>query len=569
MMLASHSNDIQLFPLLDSRFLKVSEGSPVNLVFEIVRLSGISSKDFNWGKPGKCHSRGGRPCYRPVQLMCLILYGSCLNIYSSRKLSLLCTDNTGAICIMGGLRPSHNTICRFFRSNKQVFNKVYESLVIALAIIGMIDTSTVAIDGTKIKGVNSKSRNFTRAKLDNLKKKCEDLIKDLNDKLLKEPDEEKKKWISRRIGKQEENLAKYSELWDKMISTGKSQISLTDPESKLMPTRSASVVGYNQQHVMDRNHFNLLTYVTDNPCDVGNLKVAAERLNKLFGRRPLTLILGDKGYVSPSDITESIMRGYLPQLYLYGNKKRMNFLVPVGNSAGDSIKARLGRGVVPEGMEKYVKLVGKSTEHERTLIMGTDSLRVSNLDSQGKMDFASKYKCFVRDLKPDYVYCPSGGTLFHKSHKYETGEDIYSNRQACGSCKLKDKCKRNEVTFSKDTILKRSAMSDESLMNDSGKDRWENGASTQYYKYEITMFYENTRKRQGQIESGFGTLKTDNGRVAYSRKGLDNANAEAKLWAFGYNVRRMIQVAQGPMPALRLLRGQKVSPVYAEPSFFD
>lgn len=566
MKLTSQSKDIQLYPLLNRRFLKVKEDSLVNIVFEIIRLSGIESKDFKWGKP---HIHGGRPYYKPMQLMWLILYGSFKNIYSSRKVSLLCKDDIGAICIMDGLRPSHNTICRFFRSNQQAFNKVYERFVITLVLIGMIDLSTVAIDGTKIKGVNSKSRNFTRAKLDYLKKKCENLIKELNDKLLKEPDEEKKKRISLRIEKQEENLAKYNELWDEMISTGKSQISLTDPESKLMPTRSASVVGYNQQHVMDRNHFNILTYVTDNPCDVGNLKVAAERLNKLFGRQPLKLILGDKGYVSPSDITESIMQGYLPQLYLYGNKKKMNFLVPVGNSAEDSIKACLGRGDVPEEMEKYVKLVGKCTEHERKLIMGTDSLRVFNLDSQGKKDFASKYKCFVRDLKPDYVYCPSGDTLFHKSHKYETGEDIYSNRQACSSCKLKDKCKRKEVTFSKDTILKRSAMSDEILLNDSSKDRWENGASTEYYKYELTMFYENTKKRQGQIESGFGTLKTDNGRVAYTRKGLDNVNAEAKLWSFGYNVRRLIQVAHGQMAALRLLRGQKVNPAYVEPSFFD
>ena len=170
MKLTSHSKDIQLYPLLNKRFLKVKEDSLVNIVFEIIRLSGIESKDFKWGKP---HIHGGRPYYKPMQLIWLILYGSFKNICSFRKLSQLCKDDIGAICIMGGLRPSHNTICRFFRSNQQALNKVYERFVITLVLIGMIDLSTVAIDGTKIKGVNSKSRNFTRAKLDNLKKKCE------------------------------------------------------------------------------------------------------------------------------------------------------------------------------------------------------------------------------------------------------------------------------------------------------------------------------------------------------------------------------------------------------------
>ena len=118
----------------------------------------------------------------------------------------------------------------------------------------------LAVDGTRIKAVNNRDRNFTRAKLKSqLQRTCERLdryldqmnqadahdaggsavaVPDLQDKIAS-------------LRKRKETLEAHRQTLD---DSGEAQLSLTDPDSRSMHTVTRVGVGYNVQIAVDTKH---------------------------------------------------------------------------------------------------------------------------------------------------------------------------------------------------------------------------------------------------------------------------------------------------------------------------
>ena len=65
-------------------------------------------------------------------------------------------------------------IADFRRDNRDAFRKVFRDFVRLCRELDLYDRELVAVDGTRIKGVNNPSRNFTRAKLERELKKADE-----------------------------------------------------------------------------------------------------------------------------------------------------------------------------------------------------------------------------------------------------------------------------------------------------------------------------------------------------------------------------------------------------------
>src|SRR4249919_1714584 len=107
----------------------------------------------------------GRPGYAPVDLLKLYVYGYLNRVRSSRRLEREAHRNIEVIWLLRGLKPDFKTIADFRRDNRAAFRAVFREFVLLCRRLDLYGRELLAVDGTRIKAVNNKDRNFTRAAL--------------------------------------------------------------------------------------------------------------------------------------------------------------------------------------------------------------------------------------------------------------------------------------------------------------------------------------------------------------------------------------------------------------------
>ena len=143
----------------------VGEDNPVRFIDAFVE--GLEAQQI--GLPSQ-PAATGRPGYAPTDLLKLYLYGYLNRVRSSRELERLTHRNLEVIWLLKRLQPDHKTISEFRRAHRAVFKQVLRQFNLMCRELKLFGAEIVAIDGSIFKAVNSKGRNFTRAKLEGLLK---------------------------------------------------------------------------------------------------------------------------------------------------------------------------------------------------------------------------------------------------------------------------------------------------------------------------------------------------------------------------------------------------------------
>ena len=107
----------------------------------------------------------GRPGYAPADLLKLYVYGYLNRVRSSRRLEAETHRNIEVIWLLRHLKPDFKTIADFRRDNHNAFRPVFRQFVLLCQQLDLFGRELLAVDGTRIKAVNNKDRNFTRASL--------------------------------------------------------------------------------------------------------------------------------------------------------------------------------------------------------------------------------------------------------------------------------------------------------------------------------------------------------------------------------------------------------------------
>lgn len=276
----------------------------------------------------------GRPGYDPRLLMGLFIWGHLNGMRSSRKLERECHRNLEVIWLCENLRPDFKTIADFRKDNGSGIKGVVVEFRLWCLAAGLYGREVVAIDGSKFKAVNSKERNFTKGKLKQViareRAKIGEYLEALAaadevDEAESEVPELSAEQLKEKIAGLERYLAKHEELERELAASGESQVSLTDPEAKLMKTARGSEVSYNVQTVVDSKHKLIAAYEVTNECnDLGQLAVMAKQAQEALLVAELT-VLADGGYFEGNALKECEQAGittYLPQPKSGGAKRR-------------------------------------------------------------------------------------------------------------------------------------------------------------------------------------------------------------------------------------------------------
>src|SRR5262249_47567899 len=107
----------------------------------------------------------GRPAYHPAVMLKVYIYGYLNRVQSSRRLERECQRNVEVMWLTGCLAPDFKTIADFRKDNGSAIRKVCREFIVVCGRAGLLAATAVAIDGSKFKAVNSRDRNFTKAKI--------------------------------------------------------------------------------------------------------------------------------------------------------------------------------------------------------------------------------------------------------------------------------------------------------------------------------------------------------------------------------------------------------------------
>jgi transposase len=266
----------------------------------------------------------GRPGYDPRLLMGLYLWGHLNGLCSSRKLARECHRNLEVIWLCEQLHPDFKTIADFRTTNAVGIKGVVVEFRRWCVAAGLYGREIVAVDGSKFKAVNSKQRNYTGEKLKKIlareRAKITEYLAAMDAADAAEAEGEETELtaeqLQEKIAGLERYLAEHEQLAEELDKSGERQISLTDPDARLMKTSRGSEVSYNLQTVVDSKLKLLVAYeVTNQGNDLGQLAVMAQAAQQALEVEELT-VLADGGYFAGKALKECEEAGlitYVPE----------------------------------------------------------------------------------------------------------------------------------------------------------------------------------------------------------------------------------------------------------------
>jgi len=260
----------------------------------------------------------GRPGYAPGDILKLYIYGYLNRVRSSRRLEAECHRNIEVIWLLRTLKPDFKTIADFRAENCKAFRAVFRQFVVLCRKLDLFGRELLAVDGTRIKAVNNKDRNFTKTSLAKFIKNVDERL----DEYLKRLDEgdateagtggSRTKNLAEKIEALRAKRDGYNAMLAELEATGEDQISLTDPDSRAMAAFTRVGVGYNVQIAVDaKNKMIVEQEVSNQVLDMGLLTQTARAARDVLEVEKIDVV-ADKGYFKIEDIEACDKAGITP-----------------------------------------------------------------------------------------------------------------------------------------------------------------------------------------------------------------------------------------------------------------
>ena len=363
----------------------VAAENPVRFIEAFVDGLDLAAAGFARSTP----KATGRPGYAPSDLLKLYLYGYLNRVRSSRGLSTETGRNLEVMWLLRGLRPDFRTIADFRGDNRDAFKPVFRAFVMLCRRLDLFGRELLAVDGTRLKAVNSRRRNFTRQKLADWIKQADERIEEYLTHLDRADQTEaqadggamRAANLKAKVARLRERRRTHAAMLADLVASGESQVSLTDPDARGMATHPKVGVGYNAQVAVDAKHKLIVEqHVTNAGSDLGLLAQTAGAAKELLGVERIDAV-ADKGYYKGEDIAACEETGVSP----YVARPQRGAAVAAGRFAKDE---------------------------------------------------------FAYDAAGDFYRCPAGHRLdpVQRMARDGRGSIFYSNRPACRDCPLKPQC---------------------------------------------------------------------------------------------------------------------------------
>jgi transposase len=375
----------------------VGRDNPVRAIDSFVGALDPANLGFRHADRGA--NKMGQPPYDPADLLKLYLYGYINQIRSSRRLEREASRNLELMWLLKSLKPGYRTIAKFRKENWQALKAANRSFVLLIRQLGLVGGTVVAIDGSFFHGEASKASIFTRKRIADqiakLDREIEAYGKSLDANDVSEGRSNGTDRTDGDGGGGDDIGAKVAALMarrsraeadlKRLEEDGETQLSLTDPDARLLVKSGQGVAGYNVQIAVDDKHKLIVaSEVVNDSSDVNQLHAMARAAKEALDAKALQ-VLADEGYYSSAGL----------------------------------------KGCEDDGIGAYVPPSDGS----------------QRLEKEGRFGL----KNFSYDAVADAYTCPAG-QLLHAMDGRRTSANgrieirYASSRKTCGTCALKARC---------------------------------------------------------------------------------------------------------------------------------
>jgi transposase len=352
----------------------------------------------------------GAPPFDPAMMVSLLLYSWCSDVYSSRRIAMLCVGDLGGRYLAAGEQPDFRTISGFRLRHGDALADLFVQSVQLCQAAGMVSLGHVAVDGTKLAANASKRKAMSygrmvraeadlRAEIAEIQRRSQeedaredglfgkdsigfDLPKELKfreTRLARILEAKAQLEADARMAaeaKAAERLAKAAERENERPSNdGKprggrkpkdpaaavpkesAQRGFTDPDSRIMKSGTGEwVQGYNAQAAVDRDHQVIVACeLTNMAADAPHLQPLMEQVARNTGGVPIEQS-ADAGYFSAENVqsqSKPYSQPYIPPDRLKHGRDAVPVFQDTADadlSVGDRMRKLLS---TPEGRKAY------------------------------------------------------------------------------------------------------------------------------------------------------------------------------------------------------------------------
>jgi hypothetical protein len=269
----------------------------------------------------------------------IFIYGYMNKVQSSRRLEAEARRNVELMWLTGRLAPDLKTIADFRKDNGEAIRLVCREFVMLCRKLDLFANAFVAIDGAKFKAVNTRDKNFTKAKLKRRLQQIDESIERYLSQIASADRQEtetatsKSQRLKDKISTLEKEMDRLKKLEVRLLAEPDQQISLTDPDARSMATsgRGSGMVGYNVQTAVDTTHHLIVAHeVTQDGHDRHQLHRMAKQAKEAMGVDGLEVV-ADRGYFKGEEILacdQDQITTYLPRPLTSGSTKKGLFNKP-------------------------------------------------------------------------------------------------------------------------------------------------------------------------------------------------------------------------------------------------
>jgi transposase len=257
----------------------------------------------------------GASSYDARGLLCIWLYGFMTRTRPSRKLEAACRDQIPYLWLTGWQHPDHNTIWRFYKTNRDEIRQLFKLTVKTAVKMDLVDLAVQAIDGSKIAGNAAKERTYDKKSLEKLMERTEKAILEL-EKENQESQGPAPVHLPKKLRQQKQLKSEIQAAMEQLKEEDRKTINLTDSDTNLMKSRQGIIPAYNLEaatsplKVAESEKSGMLitaAEVVQDPVDIKQLIPMIDQAHENTGKAA-DISLADAGFHNGSSLRACELR---------------------------------------------------------------------------------------------------------------------------------------------------------------------------------------------------------------------------------------------------------------------
>ena len=305
----------------------IPEGHPAHFVRDLV----VEQLDLSAILDTYDEERGYPP-FHPAMMVALLLYAYTQGVFSSRKIAKACIERMDFAAVTGFQKPDFRTIGLFRRRHLEALAGLFKQVLVLCRQAGLVTLGHVALDGTKVKANASKHKAMSYDRMEKAEAEFAETVKGWLDqakitdmgedfRFRNRQGDELPAWVANKTERmkkiKEAKAALEKEAAEKAKNQKKgndddpppppkvdpkAQRNFTDPESRIMPTKSGFEQCYNAQAAVDAEAQVIVACdVVATNADCPQLLPMVDRVKANLGRKP-RVCSADAGFCSEANL---------------------------------------------------------------------------------------------------------------------------------------------------------------------------------------------------------------------------------------------------------------------------